>query len=196
MTPPKSQPRGPQARSLKTRAALLDAAQAIASEAGLGALRTDEVVRRVGVAKGTFFAHFPDKDHLLAELVARRLIYRPAGGDWQAFVSSVEGLMRIMAAEPEVLPVLVRFSGAEGAGLELLKTLCALSTAIAEDLAVLQGKGQVRAAPVPLLAEGVIAFVFHAAGSANCPGNGEERAELLEAASTTLRALCETLLRP
>ena len=62
-----------QPRSLKTRAKLIDAARSIVAQSGLAALRVEDVVARAGVAKGTFFAHFADKDGLLVQLIAERL---------------------------------------------------------------------------------------------------------------------------
>ena len=62
-----------QQRTLKTRAKLLDAAQAVVSESGYEAMRVEEVVLRAGTAKGTFFAHFKDKDALMELIIGARL---------------------------------------------------------------------------------------------------------------------------
>ncbi len=62
-----------QQRTLKTRAKLLDAAQAVISESGYEAMRVEEVVLRAGVAKGTFFSHFKDKDALMDQLIGAEI---------------------------------------------------------------------------------------------------------------------------
>ena len=54
-----------QKRTLETRARLIAAAEAVVEQSGYEALRVEEVVLRAGVAKGTFFAHFGDKDELM-----------------------------------------------------------------------------------------------------------------------------------
>ena len=68
-----------QARTLATRDRLLAAGREIVAAQGLAGLRTDEVVLRAGTAKGTFFAHFADRDHFLAALLAERLTVEFAG---------------------------------------------------------------------------------------------------------------------
>lgn len=66
--------RGPGSRadaSHPTRHELLRAADAVADLGGLHALSIDAVTRQAGVAKGTFYVHFPDRDALLVELHRR-----------------------------------------------------------------------------------------------------------------------------
>ena len=65
--------RAVQKRTLETRARLIDAAEQIIAESGFEALRVEEVVLRAGTAKGTFFAHFPDKNALMDLLVGARM---------------------------------------------------------------------------------------------------------------------------
>lgn len=65
--------RAKQLRSLKTRERLLSASRASISNSGYERLRVEEVVSRAEVAKGTFFAHFKDKDALMDILIAERL---------------------------------------------------------------------------------------------------------------------------
>ena len=62
-----------QARTLKTRAKLINAAQAVVATSGYEGLRVEEVVKRAGVAKGTFFAHFRDKDALMDQLLGAEM---------------------------------------------------------------------------------------------------------------------------
>ena len=65
--------RAVQQRTLKTRARLTDAACQIIAECGYEGLRIEEVVKRAGVAKGTFFAHFHDKDALMDILIGAEI---------------------------------------------------------------------------------------------------------------------------
>jgi TetR/AcrR family transcriptional regulator, transcriptional repressor for nem operon len=47
---------------LRTREALLDAGRELAQEHGLSALSVNAVIERAGVAKGTFYVHFADRN--------------------------------------------------------------------------------------------------------------------------------------
>ncbi|WP_406647893.1 TetR/AcrR family transcriptional regulator [Aliisedimentitalea scapharcae] len=112
-------PEALQSRTLKTRARLVAAAEEVISETGYGALRVEEVVRRAGVAKGTFFAHFPDKDALMDRLIGARvdvilddLAGQDAPGSLQNLISALTPLMRFMAHERYVFDVILRHSGA------------------------------------------------------------------------------------
>jgi AcrR family transcriptional regulator len=53
-------------RSSRTRAALLAAAQTLLAERPIGSVSIDEIVQAAGVAKGSFYNHFTDKDALAA----------------------------------------------------------------------------------------------------------------------------------
>lgn len=57
-----------EAQRLETRARLFDAAVAEIGRAGLGGADVSAIARAVGVARGTFYFHFPTKEHVLAEL--------------------------------------------------------------------------------------------------------------------------------
>jgi AcrR family transcriptional regulator len=50
---------------------LMDAAERLFLEKGVGATSVDEIVAAAEVAKGTFYVHFPSKEHLLAALQQR-----------------------------------------------------------------------------------------------------------------------------
>lgn len=54
-----------------TREALLDAGAAVAEEHGLAGMSVNLVVARAGVAKGTFYVHFPDRDAFIDALHER-----------------------------------------------------------------------------------------------------------------------------
>jgi TetR/AcrR family transcriptional repressor of nem operon len=55
----------------ETRAALLDAGLRIAEEHGLAGMSVNRVVAVAGVAKGTFYVHFADRDAFLSALHER-----------------------------------------------------------------------------------------------------------------------------
>ncbi len=67
--PPDSEPVTPKGR--RTREALLDAGEQIADTAGLAGLSVAAVVERAGVAKGTFYVYFADRDRFIDALHQR-----------------------------------------------------------------------------------------------------------------------------
>lgn len=108
-----------QQRTLKTRAKLVDAARTIIAEVGFDGLRTEEVVKRAGVAKGTFFAHFPDKDALLDLLIGEALqsclsdmATRPAPRSVKEVVQHLLPMAALMTQSRTVFEVIFRHSGA------------------------------------------------------------------------------------
>ncbi len=54
-------------KRLATRARIFEAAVAEFREVGFQAANIDRIVERVGVARGTFYFHFPTKEHVLIE---------------------------------------------------------------------------------------------------------------------------------
>lgn len=108
-----------QERTLKTRAKLIDAARQIIDEVGFGALRVEEVVRRAGVAKGTFFSHFSDKDALMDILIGARIDAEldkieklDPPQSVEEMVAHLRPLMALMTCERYVFDVIMRYSGA------------------------------------------------------------------------------------
>ena len=55
----------------RTRAALLDAGRVVAERDGLSGLSVNRVVAQAGVAKGTFYVHFADRDAFVDALHER-----------------------------------------------------------------------------------------------------------------------------
>jgi AcrR family transcriptional regulator len=181
-----------QQRSIQTRDRLLQVAGDMALDQGLAGLRTETIVERAGVAKGTFFAHFPDKDHLVAVLVARRIagLIPKDAPDVAGFLAGLEPLFALMTAEAEVLDILARFAGPAGQAAGLDAVICDLIAAQAGQLGALQGLGLVRPSPDPAtLAEGVFAFLLHAAASAQCPISAPDRLARQQAAHGLLGRL-------
>lgn len=108
-----------QQRTIETRVRLMAAARELVSAGGYQALRIEELVRRAGVAKGTFFAHFADKDTLMDQLIGERinlcldrLDALPAPQDVQQLADGMLPLLEFMAAERYVFDVILRRSGA------------------------------------------------------------------------------------
>ncbi len=59
---------GREARRLETRARLFDAALTEIGRSGLAAADVTAIATAVGVVRGTFYFHFPTKEHVLVEL--------------------------------------------------------------------------------------------------------------------------------
>lgn len=93
------------ARGQKTRGKLLRAAEAVFGEKGYERASIADITRRGGVALGTFYVYFPDKQSIFVEVVdelgarLRRLI-----------ASSVEGCQTRMEVEREGLRAFFQFA--------------------------------------------------------------------------------------
>jgi AcrR family transcriptional regulator len=66
-----TQPSGRSRQRAATRLRLLDASMAEFRRVGVPAAQVEDIVRAAGVARGTFYLHFPTKDHVLLESVCR-----------------------------------------------------------------------------------------------------------------------------
>lgn len=172
-----------QKRTLATRARLIAAAEAIINEASFEALRVEEVVLRAGTAKGTFFAHFKDKDALMERVIGARI---------DAFLDTMEQsqpphstdtlvtahipLCAFMTSERYVFDIVLRYSGAAaveeigeiamtfGRHHNLLKRWMT-SSAFRKDV------------PAELLAEGIQAFFIQAVALHFCALHTSQSAE-------------------
>ncbi len=189
-----------QARTLATRDRLLAAGREIVTVSGMAGLRTEEVVLRAGTAKGTFFAHFTDRDHFLAALLAESLAgeLAPLGApqDRAALMRVLERVYVLFAADAETVALLARFSGPAGAGLGLDRLICEVVDRLAEGLGMMQARGEVGARARPeVLAEGLMALIFHAAASAQCGMHGDAVA-VRARADRLLVEMAEALLWP
>lgn len=111
--PPRTKP--PRAR----RADLLDAAQTLFVERGIAATTLDEITRRAGVAKGTFYLYFPSKEHVVVALQQRfseRFAARTAAAvaaqdDWGTKLDAlVEASLANYGAEHDLHDVLYHHS--------------------------------------------------------------------------------------
>lgn len=108
-----------QKRTLETRARLIAAAEAVIDESGYEAMRVEEVVLRAGTAKGTFFAHFRDKDALMELIIGARLDScldeleaAPNPKTVEALAEALMPLCIFMTSERYVFDLIIRYSGA------------------------------------------------------------------------------------
>lgn len=153
-----------QKRTLATRAKLIAAAQNIISSKSFGALRVEEVVQDAGVAKGTFFSHFPDKDALMELIVSDeinahldRIEQQPPPENLDTLLQHLLPLLQFMTSERYVFDLIIRHSGAaarEEIG-PIAQTFDRQIGALTEWLTVGPFRKDV---PALILAEGVQAF--------------------------------------
>ena len=66
--------RKPQKRTLETRTRIVDRARTLVQNQGFEAVSMEAIAQESGVAKGTLFAHFGDKNGLMSLLVAEQLV--------------------------------------------------------------------------------------------------------------------------
>jgi AcrR family transcriptional regulator len=71
MAPSEERTGGREARRLETRERLIEAAVAQFEQVGVAEADIGAIVRAAGVARGTFYFHFPTKEHVLAEVERR-----------------------------------------------------------------------------------------------------------------------------
>ena len=123
VVPGPAEPRPRQARSVATRARLLDAAIESLVEHGYGGLTTTEVCRRASVSQGALFKHFSSKAGLVGAMAERlfaaliedfRAAFAAAapGGD---LASALRQLARTFA-EPRLLAALELYTAARTDG--------------------------------------------------------------------------------
>lgn len=168
-----------QARTLKTRANLLEAARDVVAIDGYEALRVEQVVAKAGVAKGTFFAHFKDKDALMEQLIgpeADRYLDEiemlPAPKSVAEIVEALMPLITFMTSERYVFDVILRHSGA--AAKEDIGPIAQNFYRAGIVMAPWLAKGPFRKdISVELLADGVGAFMMQAMALHYCALHNE-----------------------
>ncbi|MGB3316700.1 MAG: TetR/AcrR family transcriptional regulator [Albidovulum sp.] len=159
--------RAVQKRTLETRARLIAAAEEVIAEAGYEAMRVEEVVQRAGVAKGTFFAHFRDKEALLERLIGTRgdaqldrIEALPPPADIPAIIAALNPLIAEMTSERYVFDLILRYSGAASRAETgpIAQTFARTDEVLSQWLAL----GPFRKDVTPaLLSSGVQAFLMH-----------------------------------
>ncbi len=172
-----------QKRAIATREKLLSAANTLISEQGFDALRVEEVVGTAGVAKGTFFAHFKDKDALLEQIIGARLAditeamaQPPAPQSIAEMIARLAPLIAFTTSERRVFDVMIRYSGAAAVA-EIGPIAEQFDTQI-----LLYGRwaseGPFRRDAAPeLLGEGISAFLIQAIALTFCALNSQEALE-------------------
>lgn len=169
-----------QKRSIETRAKLIRVAKEVISAHGYGAMRVEEIVKTAGVAKGTFFAHFKDKDALMDLIIGAEInsfldnaekLPDPKGLD--ELVLRLQPLMNFMTSERYVFDVIVRHSGA--AVKEEIGPIAQTFDRTIEIASQWLAKGNFRKdVSEVLLAEGIQAFAVQAMALHFCAINNKE----------------------
>jgi AcrR family transcriptional regulator len=103
-----------QAQRLETRARLFDAAVAEIGRSGLAGADVSTIAAAVGVARGTFYFHFPTKEHVVVEveraeedkIVARLATKQLEPTDLLSMLSLL--VREVLAAERRLGPVFFR----------------------------------------------------------------------------------------
>ncbi|MEZ0342109.1 TetR/AcrR family transcriptional regulator [Mycobacterium sp. pV006] len=107
-------PSAREVRRLQTRERLLGAAVAEFKRSGLAAADVHAIVTAAGVAHGTFFFHFPTKEHVLLELERReeeriaRQLTRFAAADRELAAVFDEAIRQVRGLEHRLGPLLFR----------------------------------------------------------------------------------------
>src|SRR5687767_7392883 len=94
-------------RADETRKRLFRAAAELFAARGYHETTVDDIARKAGVAKGTFFVHFPTKDAVIVELVRRQVRVaaraRAQAGGPAAALRAVPLALGVEAAESRAL---------------------------------------------------------------------------------------------
>lgn len=98
----KAEPVTPKGR--RTRRALLDAGEQVVSRTGLAGLSVAAVAERAGVAKGTFYVHFEDRDAFL-DALHQRFYARVSEAVGEAVAGLEPGRELLLAATDAYLDV-------------------------------------------------------------------------------------------
>ncbi|WP_293572962.1 TetR/AcrR family transcriptional regulator [Phaeobacter sp.] len=173
--------RPPQKRRLETRARLIDVATRQVDQVGYSGLRVEDVVSEAGVAKGTLFSHFGDKDGLLAVLIGARIMATLDSTETGAAPATLDELIdRLMpivtfvAEDRVIFDLLLRYSGTTGPEMDEVITQSffrqiALWT---QWVGALQATNHLRSDQSPdRLAEGMQAFLNHVLALSFCAGH-------------------------
>ncbi|MBT9551758.1 MAG: TetR/AcrR family transcriptional regulator [Hydrogenophaga sp.] len=154
-----------QQRTLETRSRLTSVADQLVAEKGFEALRIEGGVQRAGVAKGTFYAHFKDKDELMDLLIGERInslldgmATGPAPRDTDQLAQCLMPLVELMSSERYVFDVILRRSGAMA--VEEIGPIASTFGRLGELMGPWLAQGSFRKdVPVEILVEGLEAFL-------------------------------------
>ncbi|UJW81519.1 TetR/AcrR family transcriptional regulator [Hydrogenophaga sp. SL48] len=154
-----------QQRTLETRSRLTSVADQLVADKGFEALRIEETVQAAGVAKGTFFAHFKDKDELMDLLIGQRIetlldgmAAEPAPRDADQLAQRLMPLVELMSSERYVFDLIMRRSGAMA--VEEIGPIASTFGRLGELMGQWLAQGSFRKdVPLEILVEGVEAFL-------------------------------------
>ncbi len=102
------------------RAAILEAAREVFGEGGYGATSVRDIIRQTGLASGTFYNYFPDKESIFRALVedtgeeARRRVQaarRRAGTPREFIEDSYRAYFEFIVEDPSTFAFMARNSG-------------------------------------------------------------------------------------
>jgi len=176
-----------QKRTLATRSRLITAAQEIIRAEGYEAMRVEEVVRRANVAKGTFFAHFSDKDFLMDLLIGSRineyldiLEALPTPSTPKEIANALLPIAEFMTSERYVFDVILRYSGAAA-----IEKIGVIAESFGRQVEILErwiGNEPMRSdISISMQAEGIHAFMLQAMALKFCAlHNSQSIGEYLE----------------
>ena len=175
--------RAPQKRRLETRAKLLSVAEDLIDANGVSALRVEDVVARAGVAKGTFFSHFGDKDGLLAVILGAQVMGHiedmdaaPAPNTPAEIAQRLSPLLDFISQDRMIFDLLLRYSGTTGAEVDEVVTQGFLRqiSMFTAWISQMQAAGTLRRDANPeFLAEGIQAFLNHVLATGFCMEHGD-----------------------
>lgn len=166
--------RKPQKRSIETRTRILDVARKHVLAQGYDALRTEEVVAEAGVAKGTLFAHFGDKDQLLLVLMGEELsetiallseLSNQTEITPEDFASALIPLLNFLSREQVIFNLFQFYVGvsSENVNGEIEEDCNELEALVTDIVKILQNNRHVRIDIAPsILGEGCLAFLVQA----------------------------------
>ncbi|AGI69717.1 putative TetR family transcriptional regulator [Octadecabacter antarcticus 307] len=166
--------RAQQKRTLETRTRLIAASEEIIDKRGFEELRVEDVVLSAGTAKGTFFAHFKDKNALMDLIIGGRIDQHLDKLEALAMPNTVEELVEaliplsdFMTSERYVFDLILRYSGAAA-----VEEIGHIALTFARQIEILErwlAKTQFRQDITPALkAEGVQAFMVQAMATNFC----------------------------
>ena len=165
----------PQKRAIDTRNKILDVAREMVIQSGYEGLRTEEVVSAAGVAKGTLFAHFGDKDQLLYILICEEFdgvvatlvrLMNSEKFDPNDFIGALLPMMRLLSRERIIFNLFHYFAGVpmEGFNFDTGDDCSELQELLNQMVGRLQKNNEIRTdTNVENIADGCLAFVVQAA---------------------------------
>lgn len=190
MTAAKTAARTQGNRTAKTRASLLASGRKLFAERPFDAVAIDDIVQQAGVAKGTFYNHFDDKDALLAAIVsdirygieARVTMVNAAVDDPAARIARAICVYAAMAADDPVEAHVMLRNDPRGSARE------SLNDGLRGDLNGGIGSGRLA---IPTIEAGLLFVIGIVHSLLLAAARGRERARSIE----TAQHLCMMMLR-